>query len=217
MLRTQTVQKWTQVLQTDLVQPQVRRAWRWVLCEPRRCEEPHICTSHSLQNLSPLPLPHAHRSLSLSLSLSLFLLCFCPSETLAMKGLTLNCLGKKEDAYDLVRRGLRNDLKSHVCILGQPLPRGVHVRTCVDVQRLSSWLLSEVGSKQAQSHFVTAACPFGFTLTWNFVLLQVSSFFCLHYFLRFCKKKKRQHRINQINQSNLGLFLINGFSGFILK
>jgi len=40
-----------------------------------------------------------------------------PSETLAMKGLTMNCLGKKEDAYDLVRRGLRNDLKSHVCIL----------------------------------------------------------------------------------------------------
>lgn len=38
-------------------------------------------------------------------------------ETLAMKGLTLNCLGKKEEAYDLVRRGLRNDLKSHVCIL----------------------------------------------------------------------------------------------------
>ncbi|XP_041133102.1 N-alpha-acetyltransferase 15, NatA auxiliary subunit isoform X2 [Polyodon spathula] len=32
-----------------------------------------------------------------------------------MKGLTLNCLGKKEEAYDLVRRGLRNDLKSHVC------------------------------------------------------------------------------------------------------
>lgn len=36
-------------------------------------------------------------------------------ETLAMKGLTLNCLGKKEEAYDHVRRGLRNDLKSHVC------------------------------------------------------------------------------------------------------
>ncbi|XP_061082124.1 N-alpha-acetyltransferase 16, NatA auxiliary subunit-like [Conger conger] len=36
-------------------------------------------------------------------------------ETLAMKGLTLNCLGKKEEAYDFVRRGLRNDLKSHVC------------------------------------------------------------------------------------------------------
>uniref|UniRef100_A0AAQ5X8U3 N-alpha-acetyltransferase 15, NatA auxiliary subunit a n=1 Tax=Amphiprion ocellaris TaxID=80972 RepID=A0AAQ5X8U3_AMPOC len=36
-------------------------------------------------------------------------------ETLAMKGLTLNCLGKKEEAYDLVRRGLRNDLRSHVC------------------------------------------------------------------------------------------------------
>jgi len=36
-------------------------------------------------------------------------------ETLAMKGLTLNCLGKKEEAYDYVRRGLRNDLTSHVC------------------------------------------------------------------------------------------------------
>ena len=46
------------------------------------------------------------------LSFSLF-----PTETLAVKGLTLNCLGKKEEAYGLVRRGLRNDLKSHVCIL----------------------------------------------------------------------------------------------------
>uniref|UniRef100_A0A8C4TBB8 N-alpha-acetyltransferase 16, NatA auxiliary subunit n=1 Tax=Erpetoichthys calabaricus TaxID=27687 RepID=A0A8C4TBB8_ERPCA len=36
-------------------------------------------------------------------------------ETLAMKGLTLNCIGKKEEAYEFVRRGLRNDLKSHVC------------------------------------------------------------------------------------------------------
>ncbi|EDV25040.1 uncharacterized protein TRIADDRAFT_25871 [Trichoplax adhaerens] len=36
-------------------------------------------------------------------------------ETLAMKGLILNCLGKKEEAFDLVRRGLRNDLKSQVC------------------------------------------------------------------------------------------------------
>lgn len=36
-------------------------------------------------------------------------------ETLAMKGLILNCLGRKEEAYEHVRRGLRNDLKSHVC------------------------------------------------------------------------------------------------------
>lgn len=36
-------------------------------------------------------------------------------ETLAMKGLTLNCLGRKDEAYEFVRRGLRNDLKSHVC------------------------------------------------------------------------------------------------------
>jgi len=32
-----------------------------------------------------------------------------------MKGLTLNCLGRKEEAYEYVRRGLRNDLRSHVC------------------------------------------------------------------------------------------------------
>lgn len=36
-------------------------------------------------------------------------------ETLAMKGLTLNSTGKKEEAYELVKRGLKNDLKSHVC------------------------------------------------------------------------------------------------------
>lgn len=34
-----------------------------------------------------------------------------------MKGLTLNCLGRKDEAYEHVRRGLRNDLKSHICIL----------------------------------------------------------------------------------------------------
>lgn len=36
-------------------------------------------------------------------------------ETLALKGLILNCMSKKEEAYDLVRRGLKNDLTSHVC------------------------------------------------------------------------------------------------------
>lgn len=36
-------------------------------------------------------------------------------ETLAMKGLILNCLGKKDEAYEYVRKGLRNDLTSHVC------------------------------------------------------------------------------------------------------
>eukprot|EP00879_Flechtneria_rotunda_P033382 GHRR01036968.1.p1 GENE.GHRR01036968.1~~GHRR01036968.1.p1 ORF type:complete len:183 (+),score=37.76 GHRR01036968.1:1140-1688(+) len=36
-------------------------------------------------------------------------------ETLAMKGLTLNYMDKKEEAYDLVRKGLRADLRSHVC------------------------------------------------------------------------------------------------------
>ena len=36
-------------------------------------------------------------------------------ETLSMKGLTLNCLERKTEAYDFVKKGLMNDLKSHVC------------------------------------------------------------------------------------------------------
>ena len=41
----------------------------------------------------------------------------CFVETQAMKGLILNCMGRKEEAYEFVRKGLKNDLKSHVCIL----------------------------------------------------------------------------------------------------
>ncbi|KAG5028683.1 hypothetical protein JHK82_012289 [Glycine max] len=36
-------------------------------------------------------------------------------ETLSMKGLTLNCMDHGSEAYELVRQGLKNDLKSHVC------------------------------------------------------------------------------------------------------
>ncbi|KAF9318792.1 N-alpha-acetyltransferase 15, NatA auxiliary subunit [Podila horticola] len=36
-------------------------------------------------------------------------------ETLAMKGLFYSHLDKKEEAYDFVKKGLRYDLKSHVC------------------------------------------------------------------------------------------------------
>lgn len=36
-------------------------------------------------------------------------------ETLCMKGLTLSYLEKKEEAYELVRKGLKHDLRSHVC------------------------------------------------------------------------------------------------------
>lgn len=36
-------------------------------------------------------------------------------ETLAMKGLTLSCMGRKEEAYEFVRNGLKHDLRSHVC------------------------------------------------------------------------------------------------------
>lgn len=45
------------------------------------------------------------------------LLTLVSAETQAMKGLILNCMGRKEEAYEHVRRGLKNDLKSHVCIL----------------------------------------------------------------------------------------------------
>jgi peptide alpha-N-acetyltransferase len=36
-------------------------------------------------------------------------------ETLAMKGLIVNQLGKKEEAYELVKAGLKNDVRSHIC------------------------------------------------------------------------------------------------------
>ncbi|KAJ8452025.1 hypothetical protein Cgig2_016606 [Carnegiea gigantea] len=36
-------------------------------------------------------------------------------ETLSMKGLILNCMDRKAEAYELVRLGLKNDLQSHVC------------------------------------------------------------------------------------------------------
>uniref|UniRef100_A0A0X3NP21 N-alpha-acetyltransferase 16, NatA auxiliary subunit n=1 Tax=Schistocephalus solidus TaxID=70667 RepID=A0A0X3NP21_SCHSO len=36
-------------------------------------------------------------------------------ETLSMKGILLNCMGKKEEARDLVKRGLRANLQSFVC------------------------------------------------------------------------------------------------------
>jgi tetratricopeptide (TPR) repeat protein len=36
-------------------------------------------------------------------------------ETLAMKGLTLNCLERKQEAYEHVRLGLKKNLMSHVC------------------------------------------------------------------------------------------------------
>lgn len=32
-----------------------------------------------------------------------------------MKGLLQNCLGHKEVALDLVKRGVKNNLRSHVC------------------------------------------------------------------------------------------------------
>lgn len=38
-------------------------------------------------------------------------------ETLAMKGLIVNCMSdeRKDEAFDLVRRGLRHNMMSHVC------------------------------------------------------------------------------------------------------
>ncbi|RYG64048.1 hypothetical protein EON64_14755, partial [archaeon] len=36
-------------------------------------------------------------------------------ETQAMKGIILNSLNKKAEAYELVKAGIKNDMKSHVC------------------------------------------------------------------------------------------------------
>ena len=36
-------------------------------------------------------------------------------ETQAMKGLIMNSLGRKEEAYELVKLGLKNDVRSHIC------------------------------------------------------------------------------------------------------
>ena len=32
-----------------------------------------------------------------------------------MQGLVLNCMERREEAYELVKRGVKNDIKSHVC------------------------------------------------------------------------------------------------------
>lgn len=36
-------------------------------------------------------------------------------ETQAMKGIIVNSLGRKEEAYELVKAGVRNDVRSHIC------------------------------------------------------------------------------------------------------
>jgi tetratricopeptide (TPR) repeat protein len=36
-------------------------------------------------------------------------------ETLSMKGLVKNALNEKEEAYALVKEGLKNDVRSHIC------------------------------------------------------------------------------------------------------
>lgn len=38
----------------------------------------------------------------------------CHGQTLAMKGLILNCMDKKTEAYELVKLGIKNDIRSHI-------------------------------------------------------------------------------------------------------
>ena len=44
-----------------------------------------------------------------------FRACVRAGETLAMKGLTLNCMDRKKEAYEHVRLGLKKNMMSHVC------------------------------------------------------------------------------------------------------
>lgn len=62
-------------------------------------------------------------------------------ETLAMKGLTLNCLERKEEAYDLVRRGLKANLRSHVCwhVYGCGLSSPGYRRASIGERGLDVW------------------------------------------------------------------------------
>ena len=89
------------------------------------CVRAHVYVSMCVFTCMALHCQYNFQSLSVSVqkfatcgTCVYFCLLFCllPSETLAMKGLILNCVGRKEEAYELVKRGLRNDLKSHVCI-----------------------------------------------------------------------------------------------------
>lgn len=36
-------------------------------------------------------------------------------ETQSMKGLIYNCMGKKDLAFELIKNGLKNDVRSHIC------------------------------------------------------------------------------------------------------
>ena len=76
-------------------------------------------------------------------------------ETQAMKGLILNCLGRKEEAYDFVRRGLKNDFKSHVCE-SMLTCVGVSVGVSIDddiINRLAClWVAAEIGQKVFRSN-----------------------------------------------------------------
>lgn len=114
MLRAKAVQKWPEVCQTDSYESKILGSWRLVCCT--KC-------SNSIAKLVIWFKIHDHVQDLVTYNIDVWLLLFdaslflIPPETLAMKGLTLNCLGRKDEAYEHVRRGLKNDLKSHVCIL----------------------------------------------------------------------------------------------------
>lgn len=55
---------------------------------------------------------YASNSLSAGHTASAQVMCVA---VLLCQGLTLNYMDKKEEAYDYVRKGLKADLKSHVC------------------------------------------------------------------------------------------------------
>ncbi|KAH0920507.1 hypothetical protein HID58_028167 [Brassica napus] len=58
-------------------------------------------------------------------------------ETLSMKGLTLNCMDRKTEAYELVRLGVKNDIKSHVCwhVLGLLYRSDIEYREAIKCYR----------------------------------------------------------------------------------
>lgn len=71
----------------------------------------------------------------------------CPTngETLAMKGLLCNCLNRKEEAYTLVKEGVKNNLRSQVCW---------HVYGCVAVPGFVSPILFSLWETHTCSRWV---------------------------------------------------------------
>ena len=71
------------------------------------CEKTSLCCYSCYTVASVAQKSSLSRVLSCCCVFQHSLLALLPAETLAMKGLTLNCMERKEEAYEIVRKGLK--------------------------------------------------------------------------------------------------------------